>query len=216
MRFPFQLDLRGNTFLFGRHALITETIGGVRLNEHEDLAQVGTDYFKVTGGSITVNHGTRPDYFPADGLAPFLGTFTDVSAEVHARPTSALLVSETFLYSRLDTRADSPGTGTIFTNPIHRLRVNYQFSREWSLRAIVDASRVSPNTDLVQLDRTRHAGVDLLLTWLLHPGTALYIGYTDGYDNVRLDPEFGVQPTTNTLASTGRQVFIKASRLLRF
>jgi hypothetical protein len=80
----------------------------------------------------------------------------------------------------------------------------------------VDASRVSPNIDLVALDRTRHAGVDLLLTWLLHPGTALYIGYTDGFDNVRLDPDFGVLPTSSALQSTGRQVFIKASRLLRF
>lgn len=216
VRFPFQVDLRGNTFLFGRHAFITETISGVRLSEHEDLAQVGTDYFKVAGATFTYNHGTRPDYFPAAGLSPFLGTFDDVSAEVHVRPTSALLISETYLYSRLNARADSPGTGTIFSNPIHRLRVNYQFSREWSLRAIVDASRVSPNAALVDLDRSRHAGVDLLLTWLLHPGTALYLGYTDGFDNVRLDPELGVLPTASALHSTGRQVFIKASRLVRF
>jgi hypothetical protein len=216
VRFPFQLDLRGRTSLFGRYALITETISGVRLDEHEGVIQFNSDYVKQVGVSVSYSHGTRPNYFPASGLLPFLGTFTDVAAGLTLRPSAPLLISETYLYSRLDTRPDSPGTGVIFTNPIHRLRVNYQFSREWSLRAIVDYNDVSPNTALVALDRARHFDVDLLLTWLLHPGTALYLGYTDGYDNVRLDPLLGVEPTNNTLSSTGRQVFIKSSWLVRF
>jgi hypothetical protein len=216
VRFPFQLDLRGRTGVFGRYALITETISGVRLNEHESVIQFNSDYVKSVGVFASYSHGTRPDYFPAAGLLPFLGTFTDVSAGLTLRPIAPLLVSETYLYSRLDARPDSPGTGTIFTNPIHRLRVNYQFSREWSLRAIVDYSEVAPNTALVALARTKHFDVDLLLTWLLHPGTALYLGYTDGYDNLRLDPLLGVEPTNNTLSSTGRQVFIKSSWLVRF
>ncbi len=139
-----------------------------------------------------------------------------MAAGLTLRPTSPLQISETYFFSRLDTRPDSPGTGTIFTNPIHRLRVNYQFSREWSLRAIFDANQVFPNSDLVALDRSRHFAVDLLLTYLLRPGTALYLGYTDGYDNVRLDPMLGVVPTPNQLSSTGRQIFIKLSYLVRF
>jgi hypothetical protein len=216
IRLPFQLDLKRSTSLFYRHAFITETVSGVKLVEREDLAQCNTDYLKWIGGYVSYSHGTRPNYFPAAGLLPFLGTFTDVAAGLTFRPTTALSVSETYLYSRLDARSDSPGAGTIFTNPIHRLRVNYQFTREWSLRAILDYSRVTPNTALVALSRARHAGVDVLLTWLLHPGTALYIGYTDGYDNVRLDPLAGVEATPGALSSTGRQVFVKSSWLLRF
>lgn len=216
VRIPFQFDFKGRTNLFMRHAFITETVSGVRLNEREDLIQFNSDYLRWLGGALTFAHGTRPNYSPAEGLLPFLGTFTDVAASLTLRPISPLQISETYFFSRLDARADSPGTGTIFTNPIHRLRVNYQFSREWSLRAIFDANQVFPNSDLVALDRSRHFGLDLLMTWLLRPGTALYLGYSDGYDNVRLDPILGVEPTANLLSSTGRQIFIKLSYLLRF
>jgi hypothetical protein len=168
------------------------------------------------GVGVFWSHGTRPNYFPAAGASPFLASFDDLTLSLTFRPTSSLLFDETFIRSRLDTRDDSPGAGRIFTNPILRSRVNYQFSREWSLRAIVDYSALDPNPSLVALDRTRHAGGDVLLTWLLHPGTALYIGYTDGYDNQRLDPVDGVVATRRQLSSTGRQVFVKTSWLFRF
>jgi len=51
---------------------------------------------------------------------------------------------------------------------------------------------------------------------LPHPGTAFYLGYSDGYDNVRLDPTHRVFTTDGELNSTGRQVFVKSSWLLRF
>jgi hypothetical protein len=215
VRFPFQLDLKGQTSLFGRHALIQETVGGVALREREDILQFNSSYLRWMSVSLSYGHGTRPNYSPAAGLTPFLGTFTDVSAGLTFRPVSALVLDETLLYSRLDSRPGGPGTGAIFTNPILRSRANYQFSREWSLRAIVDYNDISPNTSLVDLQRARHAGLDLLLTWLLHPGTALYVGYSDGYDNQRLDAG-RITTTTGALGSTGRQVFIKTSYLFRF
>jgi hypothetical protein len=53
------------------------------------------------------------------------------------------------------------------------------------------------------------------LTYLIHPGTALYIGYTDGYDSVALGPS-GLTPIRNPTTSTGRQFFVKTSYLFRF
>ena len=56
--------------------------------------------------------------------------------------------------------------------------------------------------------------MDVLLTYLVHPGTAIYVGYTDGYDNVRsIRP--GSCPSAPT-TSTGRQFFVKTSYLFRF
>jgi hypothetical protein len=97
-----------------------------------------------------------------------------------------------------------------------RTRANYQFTREWSLRAILDFNALDPNTAVVGFTKDRHFGADVLLTWLPHPGTAFYVGYTDGYDNVRLDPSKRVFTTDGALNSTGRQVFVKSSWLLRF
>jgi hypothetical protein len=52
---------------------------------------------------------------------------------------------------------------------------------------------------------------------MLNPGTALHIGYTDNYENLRMDP--GVSPYLQRSGfpdfSVGRQFFIKLSYLLR-
>src|SRR5204862_4018648 len=99
------------------------------------------------------------------------------------RPSSRLLLEETYLYSRLSQPAAS-----IFDNHIVRSKVNYQFTRALSLRGILDYNAILANASQVQLERRKHLTADMLVTYLLHPGTAVYIGYTDGYDNLRRDP----------------------------
>src|SRR6185369_5243952 len=74
----------------------------------------------------------------------------------------------------------------IFNNHILRSRVNYQFSRALSLRAIFDYNSVLPNERLVALERDKRFTADFLMTYLVNPGTALHVGYTDGYQNLAL------------------------------
>ena len=94
--------------------------------------------------------------------------------------------------------------------------MNYQVNRELSFRGILDYNAVLANPTLVDLDRTKHFSVDVLMTYLVHPGTAVYVGYTDGYDNIALDPA-GVRTfTQRPSTSTGRQFFVKSSYLFRF
>jgi hypothetical protein len=62
---------------------------------------------------------------------------------------------------------------------------------------------------------------DILFTYLLHPGTALYIGYSDLYENVDLDsvslaPLRTLRQTNSPTTSTGRLFFVKLSYLFRF
>jgi len=59
---------------------------------------------------------------------------------------------------------------------------------------------------------------DVLLTYLIHPGTALYIGYTNRMENVALDPSVpqGFRFTGSAGTATNRQLFTKVSYLLRF
>ena len=75
-----------------------------------------------------------------------------------------------------------------------------------------------PNTALVALDPTKRLSYDLLLTYLLHPGTALYVGYTDIYQNLLFDPLRPPYLRSSTFPdmNTGRQIFVKMSYLLRF
>ena len=76
---------------------------------------------------------------------------------------------------------------------------------------------ILPNESLVALERRKHLTADVLMTYLVHPGTALYVGYTDGYDNLQRDPlNDGYRPGGSPTVSTGRQVFVKTSYLFRF
>ena len=216
IRFPLQIDFKRQTFLFLRRAESMERFAGVEFREHENWASFSTSYLRWVDFFIAVSGGARPNFFPPAGIAPFLAGFRDGQISLTFRPTSRLLLDQTYLYSHLEARPGSGHTGAIFDNHIVRSRVNYQFTRELSVRGIVDYNGVLSNPALVALDRTKHLTADILLTYLLNPGTALYVGVTDGFDNVALDPVAGLRPTRNPTTSTGRQFFIKTSYLFRF
>ncbi len=90
---------------------------------------------------------------------------------------------------------------------------------------ILDYNAVLPNTELVNLQRSKRITGDVLLTYLIHPGTALYVGYTDTRENLLLTSggPAGLSPVSAMLdrigfpsTVTGRQFFAKISYLFRF
>jgi len=213
VRYPFEVDFKAQSSIFVRHQDSMERFAGIEFREDENLITANTSYFKWMDVNGFVATGTRPNYYPPEGTAPFLANFRDAQIGLSFRPFSGLLLDETYIYSHLGTRTSDHRS--IFDNHIVRSRANYQFTRELSLRAIFDYNAVLPDPSLVALDRTKHVTMDVLLTYLTHPGTAIYVGYTDGYDNVQLGSS-GLVPIKNPTTSTGRQVFVKTSYLFRF
>ena len=71
------------------------------------------------------------------------------------------------------------------------------------------------NTTLVALERTKRFTGDVLLTYMLNPGTALYVGYAGKYENAHL-VSGGLQRGGAPNVSTGRQLFVRVSYMLRF
>ena len=122
----------------------------------------------------------KPNYFPAGDLVPHVGDALDIRLGLSFRPTPRLRQDLTYLRSRLETLDGAP----IFTNNIIRGTLNYQFTRELSLRAIVDYNDVSPNPARVRLANDERVGIDTLFTYQLGPATALYVGYTSGFQNL--------------------------------
>jgi len=181
---------------------------------------VSSEWYKWLAVAATYTQGAAVNYYPAAAYVPFVGRGQNGDLELTLRPTARLRLDEAYLYSHLATPPGWPNGGdhSIYTNHIARSKVNYQFTRALSLRAILDYNGVLPDPTLVNLDRTKRFGYDLLLTYLLHPGTALYIGYTDIYQNFLFDPsrppylQYSASPNMNT----GRQIFAKVSYLLRF
>jgi len=212
VRYPFSFDFKAQTGLFVRHTQSMERFNGIEFREYENLINASTSYWAWLDVGVYAATGTRPNYYPPSGVLPALANFRDAQLSLTFRPASGLRLDETYIYSHLGAR-NAPQT--IFDNHIIRSKVNYQFTRELSLRAILDYNGVLSNPSLVSLDRTKHLAGDILLTYLVHPGTALYIGYTDGYDSVNLTNS-GLVPTNTPTTSTGRQFFVKTSYLFRF
>jgi hypothetical protein len=211
VRFPYNVQV-GQTYIFARHAQMMEHFAGVDYREYENVVNVASSVVSWMSVYAGYSAGTRPNFYPGPGVPVSLADFTDASAGLTFRPRSRLLIEETYLYSRL-----SHPSVSIFDNHIVRSKVNYQFTRALSLRGILDYNAILPNQGLVALERRKHLTADTLLTYLLHPGTAIYIGFTDGYDNLRMDPSAGrFRPGGAPTTSTGRQVFVKSSYLFRF
>ena len=103
-------------------------------------------------------------------------------------------------------------------NRILREKLNYQFTRLLSFRAIVDYSTVDRDSTLSRVEPEHRWGVDLLFTYLVHPGTALYVGYSDRYENFRLLPGNppALERSSSPGMSMGRQVFVKLNYLWLF
>jgi hypothetical protein len=105
----------------------------------------------------------------------------------------------------------------IFTNHLIRSKINYQFTRDYSFRAILDYNSLLPNNALVASTYAKQADATLLFTYLPHPGTALYLGYADTFQNVDYEASSGASiPIGIPSTSTDRQVFVKFSYLLHF
>jgi len=215
----FEFDFRGATQIKISRFRSYELYQNRGFQKNGAELSFSTDRSKWFGIFGSVNWGTGVNYDPAPEVVPFLGRSLGGSFGFTFRPTPQLSIAETYLYDSLRARASvsMPGAPSVYNNHLGRSKVNYQFTKALSLRAIIDYNAVLPNPALIDLVRTKAITGDVLITWLLQPGTALYVGYNSQYQNLALDP--GVPPVLRwTGAPTipgGRQFFIKLSYLFR-
>ncbi|MEI6667664.1 MAG: DUF5916 domain-containing protein [Acidobacteriota bacterium] len=222
----FDLELPGQTELFAGAVRAFERFDGIAFDRAAAFAHVSTQWLSWLAVQGEYTTGTAINYYPAAGFEPFLGNEQVAELGVTLKPSSQLRLEQRYLYTRLARRgqdvpcacAESPASGAIFSDHILRTRVQYQFTRAWSARAIVDYERVRPNQQLVDLEHQRRLNVDVLWTYLVNPWTAVHVGYSDAYENWIVGGLLQ-RPATRAeapLASVGRQVFVKVSYLLKY
>ncbi|HJZ63180.1 MAG TPA: DUF5916 domain-containing protein [Candidatus Acidoferrum sp.] len=232
----FQIDWTRQTTLSFSRGEAYELFANIPFRKHSTAIQFTSAPYKWLSFMGRYTTGTGENFFPASGLAPFLGNVNRVNLGFTVRPSARFRVDETAIYYRLGTRESSTPAGfdpghPIFNNYLLRTKVNYQFTRELSLRMILDYDVTLANPQLLDLQRNlgsfdggpieppKKFTPDFLLTYLVHPGTALYIGYNNSFSNLRLDdtttpPQVFLQRSpTNT---SGRLFFVKLSYLFRF
>ena len=238
-----ELDLTRQTAFSISRGEFYELFDNIGFRWHSTAAAVSSQPYKWLTLNSRYAWGIRQDYFPVAPLIPFLGNKRQLNAGFTLRPFARFRFDQTYIYTRLGTRvsplstsngsapvAVSPGQN-IFNNHLMRSRLNYQFTKEFSLRLIVDYNATLANPQLLDLQTnlgsfdggptvpTKKFTPDILFTYLLHPGTAIYFGYTDGYTNLHLVP--GTPPTVppatgSPTIPTGRIVFVKVSYLFRY
>jgi hypothetical protein len=77
------------------------------------------------------------------------------------------------------------------------------------------------------LKTTKNLNFDFLITYLVHPGTAVYVGYNSNLENLipglcnhlsgsfQCDPKGDGLVRSNSFINDGRQLFVKLSYLIR-
>ena len=219
----FTLDMLRLTYFTIAHSESFELFNNIAFRKHSNIFQASSEPSKRFALSGDVEIGRGVNYYPAAGLQPFPAHFANADAGFTWRPVPQMRIDESYIYSRLGADKNwlpqnAPFSSAIFNNHILRTKVNYQFTRFLGLRTILDYRGVLPNTSLVALDRSKYLGADVLLTYLLHPGTAVYAGYSDIYENVNFNPlqNPALQRTQFPDTNTGRQLFVKVSYMFRY
>jgi len=176
---------------------------------------VNTQFLKWISLNGELDMGTATNFVPRTG-PPTLAKYMAINAKATVRPVSGLTIENTYLLNRyLDN-----GTGIgIFNNHIVRSKWNYQFTKEFSLRVIGQYTATLSNPALTTLQNAKNFNGDVLFTYLVNPGTAVYVGYNSNLQN--LDPSLaripdGLLRTRNSFINDGRQFFVKLSYLFRY
>jgi uncharacterized protein DUF5916 len=175
--------------------------------------------FTFYGG---VGIGTGVNYSTPEGLEPFVGRTENYSFGFSLRPTSRMRVEGYYNFSRFRApegfEGRTNGQLSVFSNHLNRTKVSFQFTRALSLRAIGDYYFLAPNEELFKSDRSKQLTGDVLLTYLVNPGTALQVGYNNGFANLAANADAlpGLQHSGPPTYLTSRQVFVKLSYLFRY
>ena len=181
------------------------------------LVTFNSNYFRQVGIQMDLRWGNRVNYAPAQGQEPFLAWRTSLNLTATVRPTSKLKVDNTYLLFRLRDHATG---AAVFNDHIVRTKWNYQFTRALSLRLIGQYSALLGNPQFTSLPRDKNLNWDILATYLVHPSTAVYVGYNNNLQNLdpalALEPDGGIRRRPDQFINDGRHFFVKVSYLFRF
>ena len=209
-------------------------------HEHRSGGSFTTSYFQKATVGAGYFFGDGVNFSPSSSAVPqaLLSRLDTATGTLTLRPVKPLKIENTYLFERLRaTRgeylaalAQLPGTRIgqgIFNDHIVRSKWNWQFTPQLSLRLILQYNALLANTpgNMVYpytfLPTEKQFNADLLLTYLIHPGTAIYVGYNSDLQNLDHQLPLGPEGLSGLYSAKGfmndsRQFFVKVSYLFRF
>lgn len=183
--------------------------------------------WSILNYSLVALRSGNVNYNPPAETIPFLMNQETVQALVSVNPLRQLTDDNTYLLDR--DHAVSNGQ-LVYETQTFRTKLNYQFTRAWSARVIVEYDTTLANAAETSLLRTKQVQTQGLLTWLPHPGTVVYVGWNNDLQNYnhtvctanpigapqRCNPNQPILGRGPGYLNDGRQFFVKASYLFRF
>ncbi len=176
-----------------------------------------SNYFRLVNVRANLDMARGINFSPPSGLAPFPTDSTFANLRATIRPFDKLTMENSYLLTRLRERASGR---SIFNNHILRSKFGYQHNKRLSFRTIFQYDATLANPALTSLQTTKNFNADFLATYLVQPGTAIYVGYNSNLQNLDrslgFDADGNLLRTRNRFLNDGRQIFVKVSYLFRF
>ncbi len=223
----FKLEMNRQTRIVYQYAIENETLrprdfgvltSNINFQRFTNVVQFSSAPKSQVSFSIDYRWGRRVNYAPAVNAPPYLARRNGVDVEMTLHPVNRLQVDNSYLWFRLGGIDGSRQPA--FNNHIIRSKWNYQFTRELAARLILQYNSIIANPLWTSLAPAKNVNADFLITYLLHPGTAVYVGYNSNADNLdralALGPDGSLLRTRSKFINDDRAFFVKVSYLFRF
>ncbi len=179
-------------------------------------ARLSSSYLQRLSFRLNLLREHAINIVPPPGEEPYLADRKQLNFRLSLRPITPLRIDNDYIYYGLTDRSSH---AAIFNNHIARINCNWQFDRRLSFRVILQYDALLSNTNLTRLQTTKNFNTDFLVTYMINPGTAFFIGYNSNLQNIEIVPSDGgtvILPDRDRFINDGRQFFFKLSYLFRF
>jgi uncharacterized protein DUF5916 len=197
----------------------------VEYNSHT----AGFNFYSSPGAYLAVGGGYQAgrviNYSPPSDQGPAPVNMTSPNLNVEVKPVSSLDLQNSYVY----THFTNPENGdVVYDNHELISRWNYQMTKALSFNLIGQYISTLPNPEYTSLTNSKTLFADALVTYLPHPGTAVYFGYLGNFANIdrvlctrdgngQCDTNEPILPPTySSMINDGKTLYVKVSYLLRF
>jgi hypothetical protein len=191
--------------------------GNVRFKEGYWGFFFTNSYFKLVNINGSFNWNRTPNFDPPGNQPPFLTNELSGNLNLSVHPWNPLTIDNSYILERLTTRTH-PALGIVNANII-RSKWTYQYNPRLSVRTIFQYNAEIVNPLFTGDDHPKNFNTDFLISYLIHPGTAFYLGYNSNLENLDaldITDHLGLFRTNRSYINDGRTIFAKVSWLFRF